>query len=118
MYIKLVSSAFPQFNESWHSTVGSKAPKIRFYGDSESSDQKVAAAVAQTNLGRQYLLDTLRCLNVEPGNITEKNILSLNKEREAEKHRKSSVKFKKERRQNYMRKKARNKSDVNKEGVT
>ena len=115
---KLVSNASSQINESWHSTVGSKAPKIRFYGGSESSDQRVAAAVAQTNLGKQYLLDTLRCLNVEPGNITEKNILSLDKEREAEKHRKSSVKFKKERRQNYMRKKARNKSDVNREGVT
>ena len=76
------------------------------------------AAVAQTKLGKQHLVDTLGCLNVEPGNITEKNILSLDKQREAEKHRKSSVKFKKERRQNYMRKKARNKSDVNKEGVT
>ena len=115
---KLVSNASSQINESWHSTVGSKAPKIRFYGCSESSDQRVAAAVAQTNLGKQYLLDTLRCLNVEPGDITEKNILSLDKEREAEKLRKSSVTFKKERRQNYMMKKATNKSDVNKEGVT
>ena len=42
----------------------------------------------------------------------------MDKDREAEKHRKSSVKFKKERRQNYTKKKARNKSDVNKEGVT
>jgi len=115
---KLVSNASSQINESWHSTVGSKAPKIRFYGGSESSDQRVAAAVAQTNLGKQYLLDTLRCLNVEPGDITEKNILSLDKEREGEKRLKSSVKFKKERRQNYMRKTARNRSDVNKEGVT
>ena len=47
-----------------------------------------------------------------------KNILSLDKEREAEKHRKSSVKFKKECRQNYAKKKARNRSDVNKERVT
>ena len=115
---KLVSNASSQINESWHSTVGSKAPKIRFYGGSESSDQRVAAAVTQTNLGKQYLLDTLRYLNVEPGDITEKKILSLDKEGEAEKHRKSSVKFKKERRQNYMKKKARNKSDANKEGVT
>ena len=93
---KLVSNASSQINESWHSTVGSKAPKIRFYGGSESSDQRVAAVVAQTNLGKQYLLDTLHCLNVEPVDITEKNILSLDKEREAEKHRKSSIKFKKE----------------------
>lgn len=111
---KLVANASSQINESWHSTVGSKAP----YGGSESSDQRVASAVAQTNLGKQYLLDTLCCLNVEPGNITEKSISSMDKEREAEKKRKSSVKFKKEHRQNSIKKKARNKSDVNKEGVT
>lgn len=96
---KLVSNASPQINESWHSTVGSKAPKTRFYDGCESSDQRVAADLARTNLGKQYVLDTLRCLNVEPGDIREKNILSLDKEREAEKHRKSFVKFKKERMQ-------------------
>ena len=64
------------------------------------------------------VVDTLRCWNVEPGDITEKNILSWDKEREAEKHRKSSIKFKKEHRQNYVKKKARNRSDVNKERVT
>ena len=63
------------------------------------------------------MLDTLRCINVEPGDITEKNDLSLDIEREDEKHRKPSVKFKKERKQNYTGKKARNKSDVNKEEV-
>ena len=42
----------------------------------------------------------------------------MDKDREDEIHRKSSVKFKKERRQIYTKKKARNKSDVNKEGVT
>ena len=39
-------------------------------------------------------------------------------QREAEKLRKLQIKFKKECKQNYTRKKARNKSDVNKEGVT
>ena len=29
------------------------------------------SAVAQTNLGKHYLLDTLCCLNIEPGEITE-----------------------------------------------
>ena len=49
------------------------------------SDQRVASGVAQTNLGKQYLLDTLRCLDVEPGNIMETNISAMDKEREAEK---------------------------------
>ena len=115
---KLVANASSQINESWHSIVSSKAPKIRFYGGSESSDQRVASAVAQTNSGKQYLLDSLRCLNIEPGNITEKNIVSIEKEGKAEKQRKSSVKFKKERRKNFIKKEARNTSDVNKEEVT
>ena len=115
---KLVANASSQVNESWHSTVGSKAPKICFYGGSESSDQRVASGVAQTNLGKQYLLDTLRCLDVEPGNIMETNISAMDKEREGEKRRKSLVEFKKQRRENFIKKKARNQSDQNKEGVT
>ena len=43
---KLVENAFSQSNESLHSTVGSKVPKIWFYGGSESTDQRIAAAVA------------------------------------------------------------------------
>ena len=53
VYVTLLSKNWflmPFLNESWDSTVGSKAPKIRFYGGSESSDQRVAAVVAQTNL--------------------------------------------------------------------
>ena len=42
---KLVANASSQVNESWHSTVGSKASKIRFYGGSESSDQRVLVAL-------------------------------------------------------------------------
>ena len=68
---KLVENS-SQSNESLHSTVGSKVPKIRFYGGSESADQRIAAAVAQTNLGKQYLVDTLHCADIEPGQITEK----------------------------------------------
>ena len=56
---KIVENASSQANESLHSTVGSKVPKIRFYSGSESTDQRIAAAVAQTNLGKQYLTDTL-----------------------------------------------------------
>ena len=68
---KLVENASSQSNVSLHSTVGSKVPKIRFYGGSKSADQRIAAAVAEANLGKQYLLDTLHCVDIEPGQITE-----------------------------------------------
>ena len=115
---KIVENASSQINESFHSTVGSKVPKIRFYGGSESSDQRVAAAVAQTNLGKQYLADTLRCVNIEPGTVTEKNIRSMDSEREEQKKRKATIEFKKQRRKNYLKKKSRNKSELNREEIT
>ena len=107
-----------QINESFYSTVGSKVPKIRFYRGSESSDHREAAAVAQTNLGKQYLADTLRCANIEPGSIAEKNIRSMDNEREEQKKRKVTVEFKKQRRKNYLKKKSRNKSELNREEIT
>ena len=66
---KLVSNASSQIKEKRHSTVGSKVPKIRFYGGGESSDQRVAACCCYTNkLGKTiFPIDTLRCLNIKPG---------------------------------------------------
>ena len=115
---KLVENASSQSNESLHSTVGSKVPKIRFYGGSESADQRIAAAVAQTNLGKQYLLDTLHCVDIEPGQITEQKIALIDYEREAEQKRKSSIEFKKQRRLNYLKRKSRNRSESNREGIS
>ena len=115
---KLVENASSQSNESLHSTVGSKVPKIRFYGGSESADQRIAAAVAQTNLGKQYLVDTLHCADIEPGQITEQKIAMIDYERDAGQKRKSSVEFKKQRRLNYLKRKSRNKSASNREGIS
>lgn len=115
---KLVENASSQSNESLHSTVGSKVPKIRFYGGSESADQRIAAAVAQTNLGKQYLVDTLHCADIEPGQITEQKRTMIDYERDAGQKRKSSVEFKKQRRLNYLKRKSRNKSASNREGIS
>ena len=112
-----MENASSQINESFHSAVSSKVPKIRFYGGSESSDHRVAAAVAQTNLGKQYLADTLRCANIEPGTITEKNIRSMDNEREKQKKRKASVEFKTAK-EKLFEKKSRNKSELNREEIT
>lgn len=115
---KIVENASSHSNESLHSTVGSKVPKIRSYGGSESADQRNAAAVAQTNLGKQYLVDTLHCADIEPGQITEQKIAMIDCERDAGQKRKSSVEFKKQRTLNYLKQKSRNKSASNRERIT
>jgi len=46
---KIAQNASSQRNESLNSTMGSKNTEIRFYGGSESADQRVACAVARTN---------------------------------------------------------------------
>ena len=48
---ELAPSGSTQANEAINSIVGSKAPKIRHYGDFESSDFRCAAAVCQKNEG-------------------------------------------------------------------
>ena len=44
-----------QANESLNNTIGSKAPKIRHYGASESNDFRVVCAVSQKNIGHTYV---------------------------------------------------------------
>ena len=52
---KLAPLGSSQANEAVNNTIGSKAPKIRHYGASESNDFRVACAVSQKNLGRNYV---------------------------------------------------------------
>ncbi|RUA06481.1 MAG: hypothetical protein DSY43_01900 [Gammaproteobacteria bacterium] len=52
---KLAPLGSTQRNECINGIVGTKNPKKRFYGGSESSDYRVSAAVAQFNEGYQYL---------------------------------------------------------------
>jgi len=52
---KLAPLGSTQRNECINGIVGTKNPKKRFYGGSESSDYRVSAAVAQFNEGYQSL---------------------------------------------------------------
>ena len=52
---KLAPLGSSQPNEALNNTVGSKAPKIRHYGSSESNDYRVACAVGQKNLGHSFV---------------------------------------------------------------
>lgn len=53
---RLVDFGSTQPNKSVNNTVASKTPKSTFYSGSEGNDFRVAAAVAQKNLGHQYVL--------------------------------------------------------------
>ena len=57
---KLVPVLNTQKNEALNSVVGSKNPKIRFYGGSESNDFRVVCGVAQINLRYEYVNLALR----------------------------------------------------------
>ena len=59
---KLAPMTNSQRNEALNSAVGSKNPKLRFYGGSESNDFRVACGVAQTNIyGLENIAQSLSC---------------------------------------------------------
>lgn len=41
--------------EALNNTIGTKSPKICYYGSSESNDYRVATALSQKNLGHDYV---------------------------------------------------------------
>ena len=94
---KLAPAANSQRNESFNSVVGSKNPKIRCYGGSESNDFRVACAVVQTNAGYGYVCRTLEALGIDPGLNCTKHCLEMDKKRDDHCKRKTSLQFKKRR---------------------
>ena len=94
-----------QRNETLNSVVGSKNPKIRFYGVSDSNDFRIDCGIAQTNLRHGYVSRTLEALNIEPGKFCLKYVQKMTNQVNKNKIRKSSLDFKRGRanshRQNY-----------------
>ena len=115
---KLVPFANSQRNEAFNSIVGTKNPKIRFYGGSESSDFRVACAVAQKNIGYGYINKTLTHLGIEPGSFCSSYNISLDKKREKDKKRKSEKKCKVRRHFLYNERLSKNARIECKEGKT
>ena len=64
---KLTPFANSQRNESLNSIIGSKNPKTKFYGGSESNDFRVACAITPKNIGYSYINNTLQALGIDPG---------------------------------------------------
>jgi hypothetical protein len=56
-----------QNNESANNIIASKAPNSRYYGESESSDFRVATVICQKNIGRAYIPTVLERLPLFSG---------------------------------------------------
>ena len=96
---KLSPGANSQRNEALNSVIGSKNPKIRYYGASESNDFRVACGISQVNLGYQYISQTLESLNIEPGIHCISYIERMDHKATQDKLRKNSINFKRQRAQ-------------------
>lgn len=109
---KLSPAANSQRNEALNSIIGSKNPKIRFYGGSSSNDFRVACGISQANLGYHYISQTLDSLNIEPGEHCLNHIDKMEHKATQDKLRKSNLDFKRRRAQLHNNKL---KTDGNKE---
>lgn len=69
---KLAPCGSTQANESFNNEVTRKHPKMNYYGDSESFNYRVAAAVCQHNEGTSYITEVKKKLGLSPGKETEK----------------------------------------------
>ena len=85
---KLAPCENSQRNESLNSVIGTKNPKTRYYGGSESSDFRVACGIAQVNIGYSYITETLERLNIEPGEYCTGYATMMDKKKTASKLRK------------------------------
>lgn len=95
---KMAPVGSSQRNECVNSVIGSKAPKIRHYGGSESSDIRTAAGVAQFNKGHGYIIEATEKLGIPSTVATETYVEKMEKKQEKEARRKSSKEFKRARR--------------------
>lgn len=115
---KLLPFANSQRNESLNSTIGSKNPKIRFYGGSESNDFRVACAVAQKNIGFSYISNTLESLGIDPGATCVFHSSLMDKKQQNDKKRKSLKEYKIRRHQLQSERISKNAQKEAREGKT
>ena len=115
---KLAPAANSQRNESLNSSVGSKNPKIRFYGGNESNSFRVACGISQKNEGQNYVCQTLENLNIVPGVHCKKYCEVTDQKTLKEKKRKSTISYKKRRSKLKNKNLSSNAKKEEKEGTT
>ena len=94
---KLAPLGNSQQNESLNNTIGSKNIKYRHYGSSASSDFRVAAGVAQYNMGKNYVPNVMKKMNLSPGKFTKRYCFQQDRKRKMDKERKENKTFKRQR---------------------
>ncbi|XP_061188202.1 uncharacterized protein LOC133196309 [Saccostrea echinata] len=99
---KLVDLGSTQPNESLNNTIASKTPKQNFYSGSESNDFRVAAAIAQKNLGHHYVTEVNEVLLLSPGEITSSKARKIDLKRKRTKETEDTSTYKKKRAQKKM----------------
>ena len=98
--------------------MGSKNPKIRFYGGRDSNDFRVACGVSQTNEGRDYINQTLREVNIQPDDHYITHNKATDQKYLKDKIRKSLILFRKRRSQPHRDKLSANSRSKGREGTT
>ncbi|XP_062608869.1 uncharacterized protein LOC134270646 [Saccostrea cucullata] len=91
---KLCNLGSTQANESLNNIIASKAPKSTFSSGSESNDFRVAAAIAQKNLGNQYIAQVHENLSLSPCSFTAKRASYIDNERVKKRKLEESVEYK------------------------
>ncbi|XP_078344011.1 uncharacterized protein LOC144629653 [Oculina patagonica] len=94
--IELAPLGSSQANEALN-TIGSKTPKTRHYGTSESNDFRVACAVSQKNIGHSYVPEALQKIHLSPGVYCQKHSQKLDRKISNLKERESTKEFKRKR---------------------
>ena len=115
---KLAPAANSQRNESLNNVVGSKNPKIRFYGGSESNDFRIACGISQKNEGQEYVCQALEEINVAPGVHCKRYCELADKQSLQQKIRKSLVPYKRRRSQLKSKNLSSNAKKEEREGPT
>lgn len=91
---KLAPGGSSQRNESLNSVNGTKAPKIKHYGDSQSNDFRTAAGIAQFNEGYDYINKTSEVMGLSQNEAATEYVKTINRKKENDRRRKSEIKFK------------------------
>ncbi|XP_061190006.1 uncharacterized protein LOC133197832 [Saccostrea echinata] len=94
---KLSDLGSTQACESFNHIVASKHPKNLFLSGSESTSFRIAAAVAQKNIGKSYIQEVNDQLNMLPRAYTEMAVEKMDRKRKLQKIRQSSAEYKKRR---------------------
>ncbi|KAK3710522.1 hypothetical protein QZH41_000859 [Actinostola sp. cb2023] len=116
---KLAPLGSSQCNECLNGVVSTKNPKSRYYGGSESSDFRIAAAVAQFNEGHDYLQQVRQQFTPnQPRSNLQTYATRMNRKRKQQYERKSQPKVKVRRRCLKAKKGAKLKRKEQKEGTT